>query len=347
MKVLHIITSLELGGAEKLIGDLIPAQKKEGVDAQLLVLDLNGEVFLKEFEEKGIKVYKTKVNNRKSWKNIFEIRKIVKENNFDVVHTHLIHSQIWGAFAQKFLSGKRFLTTEHSTYNRRRGKKLLKYLDKFIYSAYEKIICISEATAQGLIEWTGVSKKKVEVIFNGVLLDGFLGKKRERKGNKLIMVSRFHETKDHLTVVRALKRLPKEYTLTFVGTGDTEEKVRKEVMMLGLDNRVQFLGFSNSVSSLLKRHDIAIQSSYFEGFGISALEAMATGTPTIASDIKGLSEVVSDGGLLFEQGNEEDLVKKVISLENEEFYKEISEKGIKKSLSFSIRNTAKEYIKLY
>ena len=59
--------------------------------------------------------------------------------------------------------------------------------------------------------------------------------------------------------------------------------------MLKLNDRVQFLGYSNSVPSLLKRSDIAIQSSKFEGFGLSALEAMASGTPIIVSNVDGLA----------------------------------------------------------
>nr|WP_307775521.1 glycosyltransferase [uncultured Cetobacterium sp.] len=348
MRILHIITSLELGGAEKLLGDLIPAQKKQGEDVELLVLDMKDEVFLESFLKRGIKVHKTEVNNKKSYKNIFEIIKILKKENYDVVHSHLIHSQIWTALAKKIGSRKElFVTTEHSTSNRRREKQIFKLLDKFIYGAYEKIIAISEGTAESLIRWIKIDLRKIEIIPNGVPLREFMSKARYRQGDKLIMISRFHPSKDHVTVLRALDKLPKNYTLTFIGEGETEDKVKREATMLKLGDRVQFLGYSNSVKAHLKRHDIAIQSSNFEGFGISALEAMASGTPIIASNVTGLSEIVDGAGLVFEKGNEVDLVDKILLLEDKEYYYEKSKDGIKRSLLYSIENTARKYIALY
>ena len=161
------------------------------------------------------------------------------------------------------------------------------------------------------------------------------------------MVSRFHSSKEHLTVIRALEKLTKEYTLTFVGEGETQEIAKREVLMLKLNDRVQFLGYSNSVPSLLKRSDIAIQSSKFEGFGLSALEAMASGTPIIVSNVDGLANVVGDSGLLFELGNVKDLIDKILILEDPSIYLEKSKDGIRKSLTYSIENTAKKYIELY
>lgn len=347
MKILHIITSLELGGAEKLLLDLIPSQKKQGALVELLVLDTKNEVFLSDFEKRGIKVHKLQVNNKKSFKNIFEISKLIKAEEFTVVHAHLIHSQIWTSLAKKLTKNIKYITTEHSTSNNRRKSSIFKILDKFIYNSFDKVVAISEGTAESLIKWIGIDLKKLEIIENGVSLRAFMGKARERKGNKLIMVSRFHKSKDHSTVLKALKKLPKDYTLTFVGEGETQEKIVREANMLDLQERVQFLGYSTGVASLLKRHDIAIQSSNFEGFGISALEAMASGTPLVASNVPGLAEVVDGGGLLFQLQNENDLIDKILLLEDPKYYFEKSKDGIRNSLRYSIENTAKKYISLY
>ncbi|MGL5354931.1 MAG: glycosyltransferase [Cetobacterium sp.] len=346
MKILHIITSLELGGAEKLLLDLIPSQKKFGAEVELLVLDIKGQKFLQEYEKRGIKVYTTK-NDKFSFKNIFEISKLVKKEKYDIVHAHLVHAQIWTSLSSYLNKKPVYITTEHSTHNRRREKGIYKFLDKFIYSSFQKIIAISEPTARELIKWVGIGFQKIEVISNGVSLRSFMGRPRELKNNSLIMISRFHASKDHSTVIRALEKLPKEYTLTFVGEGSTEEIIKREVLMLKLEDRVQFLGYSNSVPALLKRADIAIQSSNFEGFGLSALESMASGLPTIASDVEGLSDIVSDGGLLFKAGDVQDLVQKILSLSDKEFYSEKSKSGIKKSLAYSIETMSKKYLDLY
>ncbi|MCH5719945.1 glycosyltransferase [Niabella hibiscisoli] len=70
------------------------------------------------------------------------------------------------------------------------------------------------------------------------------------------------------------------------------------------------MGQRGDVYQLIKMCDLAILSSHWEGFGLSAVEAMACGVPLIASNVSGLSQVVADGGLTFEKGNEKDLVKK-------------------------------------
>ena len=92
MKILHIITSLELGGAEKLLTELLPAQKKLGHDVELMILSDIDAVFKKDLEEKGIEIYISKYNSKKSPLNIFEINKKIKRENYDIVHVlSLIH----------------------------------------------------------------------------------------------------------------------------------------------------------------------------------------------------------------------------------------------------------------
>ena len=93
--------------------------------------------------------------------------------------------------------------------------------------------------------------------------------------------------------------------------------------------------------------DIAIMSSHWEGFGLAAAEAMACGIPTIASNVDGLSQVIENGGLLFEKGNVSELLDKVTLLENEEEYNNIKNKGLKKSDQYDINNMVRNIIKLY
>ena len=77
----------------------------------------------------------------------------------------------------------KYITTEHSTSNNRRKSSIFKILDKFIYNYFDKVVAISEGTAESLIKWIGLDLKKLEIIENGVSLRAFMGKARERKGN--------------------------------------------------------------------------------------------------------------------------------------------------------------------
>lgn len=356
MKILHTITSLELGGAEKLLTELIPAQIAMGHEAELLILCDKNAVFLDNFKLKNIPVHVSKYNSIKTWKNMFQIKKYAKKGKFDIVHSHLTHAQYWTSLASRIDFGKRiYITTEHSTSNNRRQKFIFKLIDRFIYKPYKKIISISPATQEELIKWIGGNKKRFEIIENGVDLSRF------SQGNKIdlseygldsddkiiIMISRFHKAKDQNTVIKSLEFLPKIYKLVLVGDGERREELEKLTSEKNLSSRVFFLGIRKDIPDLLKTSYVAVQSSIFEGFGITALESMSAGIPTIATDVPGLSAIVKGGGILFPVGDYKKLAKIIFSLERNDMYNKIKNSCIEKSKMYDIKITAEKYINIY
>ncbi len=356
MKILHTITSLELGGAEKLLTELIPAQIAMGHEAELLILCDKNAVFLDNFKLKNIPVHVSKYNSIKTWKNMFQIKKYAKKGKFDIVHSHLTHAQYWTSLASRIDFGKRiYITTEHSTSNNRRQKFIFKLIDRFIYKPYKKIISISPATQEELIKWIGGNKKRFEIIENGIDLSRF------SQGNKIdlseygldtddkiiIMISRFHKAKDQDTVIKSLEFLPKIYKLVLVGDGERREELEKLTSEKNLSSRVFFLGIRKDIPDLLKTSYISVQSSIFEGFGITALESMSAGIPTIATDVPGLSAIVKGGGILFPVGDYKKLAKIIFSLERNDMYNKIKNSCIEKSKMYDIKITAEKYINLY
>ena len=327
-----------------------------GHEAELLILCDKNAVFLDNFKLKNIPVHVSKYNSIKTWKNMFQIKKYAKKGKFDIVHSHLTHAQYWTSLASRIDFGKRiYITTEHSTSNNRRQKFIFKLIDRFIYKPYKKIISISPATQEELIKWIGGNKKRFEIIENGVDLSRF------SQGNKIdlseygldsddkiiIMISRFHKAKDQNTVIKSLEFLPKIYKLVLVGDGERREELEKLTSEKNLSSRVFFLGIRKDIPDLLKTAYISVQSSIFEGFGITALESMSAGVPTIATDVPGLAEVVKDGGILFSVGDFKGLAKIIFSLERNDKYEKIKNSGIKKSSLYDIKITAQKYINLY
>ena len=163
----------------------------------------------------------------------------------------------------------------------------------------------------------------------------------------LIMISRFHKAKDQDTVIKAMEFLPKIYKLVLVGDGERREELENLVKEKNLSSRVFFLGIRKDVPDLLKTSYISIQSSIFEGFGITALESMSAGVPTIATDVPGLSAIVKDGGVLFPVGDFKGLAKIIFSLERNDKYNKIKKSCIEKSKMYDIKITAEKYINLY
>ncbi len=314
-------------------------------------------VFLDNLKASGVPVHVSKYNSISSWKNMFEIKKYAKKGKFDVIHSHLTHAQYWTSLASRIdFSKKRiYVTTEHSTSNNRRHKTIFKIIDRFIYKPYKKIISISPATETSLKKWIKGDEKRFEIIENGVDLSRFSqGKKIDlseyglHEDDKIIiMISRFHKAKDQDTVIKSLEFLPKIYKLILVGDGERRKELENLAKEKNLSSRVFFLGIRKDIPDLLKTAYISVQSSIFEGFGITALESMSAGVPTIATDVPGLAEVVKDGGILFPVGDFKGLAKIIFSLERNDKYEKIKNSGIKKSNLYDIKITAQKYIDLY
>ena len=357
MKILHIITSLELGGAEKLLTDLVPYQKNGGHLVKVMILSDKNSVFKKKLEEKGIEVIVAKSNSIKAFNNIFSIINEIKKENYDIVHAHLVHAQYWTRLA-KLLDGnkkRKYITTEHSTSNRRRNSKLMKLIDKFIFKGFDKIISISEATENSLKAWLERDDSTFEIIYNGINIKEFqesVAYDKNELGIKdedylIMMVSRFHESKNQKGVIDALKWLPVKYKLIFVGDGKLEESAKEYCQINNLTNRVKFLGMRKDIPNLLKTADIVVQYSFFEGFGITAVEAMASGKPVIASNVPGLSQVVEGAGYLVDINDSKELAKAILALRVNNNYEETIKKCLGRSEKYTIEWCANNYLDLY
>jgi len=361
-KVLHIINNLGSGGAEKLIEDTLPIlNKKEGVEVELLLLTDKNNVFLESLKKQGIKINVIGTDNIYSPTNIFSIRKFIKNNDFDIIHAHLFPTIYWTALAAKsfFNRGFKLVATEHNTHNNRREHIIFQPIDKFIYREFDKLISISQKTEANLLDWLEVKKNsKFTVVENGIDTQKFNEAESYSKKEMcsifnednifITMVGRFSKQKDQKTLIRAMEKLDDNFHLFLVGEGQLLEEHKKYVENLNLDNKVHFLGFRNDVDRILKTSDIVVLSSNWEGFGLAAVEGMAAGKPVIASDVSGLREVVKGAGLLFEQGNEEELaeiISKLIS--DKKYYKLISQKCLNKSKIYDIQNMCEQLLHLY
>ncbi|MCZ8532011.1 glycosyltransferase [Psychrobacillus psychrodurans] len=354
MKILHIITTLSSGGAEKMLVDLIVEMKKQDVICEVAVLTKKDDFFSERLLEHDVKIYWGPTEKVYKVKNIFFIRNILKANYYDAIHTHLFASQLFIPIAIKSLfCSSNLVTTEHNTQNKRRNNRIFFILDRWMYKQYDKIIAITNATKDSLAEYIKETEYKTIVIENGIDLQQYeVATTHDRtsivssinESDKIIlMVAAMRKQKDHETLIRASKMLPECYQIVFVGDGERLDEVKEYAIQYG-NSRIHFLGRRTDVPSIMKAADIFVLSSRWEGFGLVAVEAMATGLPVIASDVPGLRDVVRDaGGTLFEVGNEQDLAKKIITIAHNS---PILEKSFNVN-KYSIINTVSMYIDVY
>jgi len=356
MKILHVITMLDIGGAERLMVDLLPLLKGKGYDVDLLLLDGVETIFKDEILQKGIKVFElsrgTDVNDSKrvyNPLNIFRLRKYI--GKYDVIHTHNTASQFFVPISKKITSAKtQLVTTEHNATNRRRDIWWFKPLDKWMYNQYKAIVCIADQTLKNLSSYLGRDSGML-TIYNGVQIQRFIQPLKDISNNQdfiITMVAAFRDQKDHETAMAAMKHLPSNYHLQFVGSGEREEQIKSLCSAMGLTGQVIFLGQRSDVSSILAASDIILLSSHWEGLSLSSIEGMACGRPFVASDVDGLREIVGGTGVLFPEGDAVALANAIENLcSNPVRYQQVAAHCQEKARIYDISEMVEGYDRLY
>jgi len=347
MKILHIMPILGVGGASRLLSELLPMLNKE-MEASFLISRYVDKTFLPKLQNAGVSV---RVMGN-GVQDPFQVFKIIKElrNNYDVIHVHLFPMLYWVAIANLFVK-RELVYTEHSTYNKRRNKWYLAPFERWAYSRYSKIISISNQTESNLKSWLNVAgdDKRFAVINNGVNLNEFKNCEHERVyPHTLIMVARFVPAKDQETVIKAMTLLGEDVNLIFVGDGEKIDVCKSLAKDLKVDGRVHFVGTQSDVPRWIGKADIGIQSSHWEGFGLTAVEMMAGGLPVVASDVEGVKQVVEGAGLLFPHGDYEklaDIVNKLLS--DQSYYEMVKRRCIERSKMYDIKTMVDSYINVY
>lgn len=351
MKILHVITSLKTGGAEKLLVDLLPRLQKLGNEVDLLLFDGTKTPFYKYLVKSGIKIFSlTDGGNVYNPFNVIRLKKFI--SNYNIIHTHNTACQYYVPIAKILFNAKcRLITTEHSSNNRRRNNNLLRVIDKYIYKKYSKIIAISNSAKDKLISHLGYNQN-IQVIYNGIDLKIF-----ENSNNRypsfnseiiITMIAGFRYEKDQDTVIKAISLLPSNYKLWLVGDGTRRQILEELVTNLNITKRVVFWGNQTDISKIIKESHIIVLSSHCEGFGLSAVEGMASNRPVIATDIDGLNEIVGMCGVLVPPNDAEIMAQKISLLcKDLQKYAQITDKCHNRSKDFDINLTATNYSKLY
>ena len=362
MRILQVITSLDMGGAETLVVNLIPRLQALGNTVDLCVF--NGtetpltQRLKKECPQTKIFTLGHGVYNPLY---IFKLVKIMK--NYDIVHTHNSSPQLFVAIASLFNSPK-LVSTEHNTSNRKRNWKWYRPIESWMYSRYNHIICISKIAEEKLREYMGGEwlvkssnkYKSITTINNGIDVNAIseavpckelLELKENRKA--ILMVAGFRKQKNQDTIIRAITLLDKEkYEIWFAGIGERLEEVKQLVLSLGVSGRVRFLGLRTDIPNVLRAADVIVMSSHWEGLSLSNVEGMSAHKPFIASDVNGLKEVTKGYGILFPHEDAKALAEEINRLASDEaYYNEIAERCYNRALEFDISKTVNGYNSVY
>ena len=354
MKILQVITSLQTGGAEKLIVDVVPKYKHLGLDVDVLLFDGKDTPFKRQLENAGIKVFSLGYGGS-VYNPLYILKLMPYLRKYDIVHTHNTAPQLFAALGSVLCSVV-LCTTEHNTSNRRRDWKWYRPIDKWMYSRYKKVICISDSTEENLRKSIDCNSDKICTIYNGIDFESYDKASPIAKDSitpdinrqVIAMVAGFRYQKDQETLIRAMSYVPKDVELWLIGDGERRTIIEQCVKEKGLENRVRLLGIRNDIPSILKTVDIVVQSSHWEGFGLAAVEGMAAGKPVVASNVAGLSQVVSNAGVLFPLGDDKalaDILNKLLT--DYKYYNTVKGRCVKRAHKFDISKMVYKYCQVY
>lgn len=355
MKILHVITSLSTGGAEKLMVDLLPRLRDLGNEVELLIFDGTRTSFYNELEQNGIKIHHLSIGgNVYNPINIFKLTKYLK--HYDIIHTHNTACQYFVPLAKIISFAKcKLVTTEHNTSNRRRKYNLFRSIDRWMYHRYKKVICISDQAEINLKQFIETYDSNICTIYNGVNISRF---ENANPSNEImskfeglhtaVMVAGFRNQKDQPTLIKAYTHLPEDYHLILVGDGARRTEFETLIAELNLQDRVHLLGLRTDIPELLKAAEVVVMSSHFEGLSLSNIEGMASGNPFVASDVDGLREMTSGYGVLFPHEDDKVIADIIQQLTTDvEYRQSVIEKCQQRAKQYDINVMAEKYDKQY
>lgn len=293
MKILQIPTGgLFSDGILSCIVEYMTAMDKSGMDIRVLATNNPEESIIQRVEKSGCKVVSIPYRKKNIIKYFFELRRYIAKEKIDIVHVHGSSAIMSVELLAAKLAGCK-VRIAHSHNTTCENKKA----DQILRPLFDKLYTESFACGQEAGKWM-FGSKSFTVIPNGRSLQKYEynSEKRVQYRNKLNVpadafiighVGRFNAQKNHEYLIRIFAEFHKKKTnayLVFIGTGDTVDKTKRQVIELGLENRVIFTGAINNVPDYLSAFDVMLLPSLYEGLPLVVIEWQISGLPCIISD---------------------------------------------------------------
>jgi glycosyltransferase involved in cell wall biosynthesis len=305
VKVLHVITGLDAGGAELQLAMLL---RRTRHDADVVSLYNPGPI-AEQIRAAGTKVTDFGMRSNTQLTALYQLYRYIKKGRYDVVHTHLYRAQIYARPAARLAKTPVVLTTEHSIGETHIERREMTQGVRRLYLASEAFsdatIAVSDIVVERLVKW-GVPAKKITMIPNGVNLDEltFNAEARSRVRTQFSIdpdafvigaLGRLDPNKRiDLLMEAAAPLLSAKCVLFVVGRGEEQEHLEAEATRLGVAEHVVFAGYQSDTSAMLSAFDLFVTTSRQETFGLSVLEALGSGLPALFTTCPALDGIETD-----------------------------------------------------
>ncbi len=293
MKAMHVHRIRGIGGSERHLLALLPALAKRGVDVTMVGLDdpaWDASDFYGALRVPAIRL--------RSPRDIdpFLLARLARKLDADVVHTHLVHADLYGGVAAK-LHRTQLVSTKHNDDPFRIGP--FRHVERGLCRLADRVITITDSLRRFTVDRVGVPAAKVETIHYGLDAPPEAWGVNPRDpvpagATVLVAVCRLVEQKGIDVALRALAELPDTW-LVVLGEGPERPRLEALADELGVAQRTYLPGRVPDVAAWLRRASVLVHPVRWEGFGLALLEGMLTGLPVVASRVSSVPEIVVDG----------------------------------------------------
>ena len=300
MKVVHVHRMRGIGGSERHLLALLPALAARGVDVAFVGLDdpaWDAEPF---YERLPVETVRLRCPRDTDPALVRRLRRALSSLRPDLVHTHLVHADAYGALASVGAPWA-LVSTKHNDDPFRTGP--FRFVERTLTRRADAVIAITDALARFSVERVGLPARKTAVVHYGMdelPASWGEGEGPPAAGRLVLAIARLTEQKGIDVAVRALASLPPDVRLAVLGEGPERASLETLARELGVEARVLLPGRVGDVASWLRAADVVVHPARWEGFGLALLEAMLAAKPVVASRVSSVPEIVADGetGLL-------------------------------------------------
>ncbi|HPR73409.1 MAG TPA: glycosyltransferase [Bacteroidales bacterium] len=364
MKILHLIDSGGLYGAEVMLLNLVEEQRKLGHYPVIASIGQKG-IYVKPLEaearKRRLEVVIFRMMNGPNILGALNLLRYARKNRFDILHSHGYKCDILLGFIPCSLRGIPLVSTIHGWTNANRFSKLglYEYADALSLK-HADAVCVVNQVMCGHPRLKSL-QEKIHVITNGIpTLDTDEPVPEDetaefcRKGFTVVTIGRLSREKGHEYLIRAFDKFQKvtgEGRLLIIGEGPEQQVLEDQIQELGLKGKVLLAGYRDSAWRYLSLCKVFILPSLTEGLPITLLEAMQVGVPVIASAVGGIPQLITNGknGLLVPPRDTDIIFQSIHKIYLDDGFSEVAAVNNKELVTnlYSSRRMARDYDFVY
>lgn len=370
MRVLHIITDLDVGGAESMLVNLANEHQKKGIKIKVIGLAADGEIGAR-IRSNGIDVEALGLQpGRMDLRRIFRCIRIIQDFKPDIIQTWMYHADFVGSLAGLISGHRNIIWGLHHTYGRGSALKrstswLVRVNSRLSHLIPRRIVCCSPSAYESHAEF-GYAKNKMIVIFNGIDLKKFQNDPTSSASVRselsinpesilIGMVARFHPSKNHHMFIKAANQLlSSQMDIHFILAGrdvTPENNILLEWINSTIKpDRFHLLGQRDDMVRLYSALDILTLPSNEEALPLTLVESMACGTPCVATDVGDCKIILSENGICIDRDDVEALINgwtKILSLSRDELINLKENARVRVTDQFDILKIGQDYLDVY